>query len=143
MGADLYIAKLPRQLQYTGFRTDVDLGYYRDAYNNSNLLWQFDLSYWTDISKRYCDKEGNMTLENVKTLQAELTKREPIFEKNMTDLANGCNKTWDFEDEKPKRADLTDKQRLEWIKQYRADYRVLQAFLQRAIDVESGLECSL
>ena len=59
MGADLYVEDLPREKQYTGFRTDVGVGYFRDAYNPSNLLWQFGLSYWTDVAKRFCEtKDG-------------------------------------------------------------------------------------
>ena len=47
MGADLYIEKMERNKQYTDWRTGVDVGYFRDSYNDSNLLNQLDLSYWT------------------------------------------------------------------------------------------------
>ncbi len=57
MGADLSVEDLPREKQYTGFRTDVGVGYFRDAYNASNLLWQFGLSYWSDIAKRFCERK--------------------------------------------------------------------------------------
>ena len=144
MGADLYIMKMERDKQYTGWRTSVDVGYFRDAYNNSNLLWQFDLSYWADIGKKFTTKAGYMSVKKTKELLAELKKREPIFESNLQDMLDKKNKYWDFDtDENPKDAKLTDEQRKEWVDGYRKDYETLKKFLNKAIELDSKIACSI
>jgi len=149
MGADLYIKKLERDKQYTGFRTSVDLGYFRDAYNNSDLLWQYDLSWWDDIMHRFTT-DGDMSVEQAKTLLAELEKREPVFKKNMDDLLASKNRVWDYEtDYKTKEVtlkpdpNLTPKKRMKWVKEYQDYSKVFKAFLKRAIDLDSPIDCSL
>ncbi len=145
MGADLYIENLPRELQYTGWQTKVEVGYYRDAYNNSNLLWQFGLSYWTDVQKKYC-KEGKMSVLNAQKLLNDLKKLEPVFKKNLKDLLAQKNVVWDYEHTtkllKPDES-LSSKDRKDWVKQYKEDYKTLRAFLKKAIELKSGIECSL
>ena len=54
MGADLYIKDMPREAQHTGFRTSPKVGYFRDAYNDSNLLWKMEESYW-EMDGKYPD----------------------------------------------------------------------------------------
>ena len=160
MGADLYIKNLPRDLQYTGFRTDPDIGYFRDSYNRSNLLWQFDLSYWNDM-KQWVNEEGEMTVQKAIEFLEELKKREPIFEKNMQKLADRVNRIWDYhtdyktnettyqpedfsqKDKEGKETKSDARARLEWIKHYQDDYKVLKRFLKKAIELKSGIICSL
>jgi hypothetical protein len=152
MGADLYIKNLPRELQYTGFQTSVDKGYYRDSYNNTNLLWQFNLSYWADISKKYT-KDGRMSIVHAQMLLDELKKREPIFRKNLKDLVARKNRIWDYtmDSTKPDSnrdiykpdESLTMKDRKNWVKEYQKEYKILKAFLRRAIKLDSAIECSL
>lgn len=154
MGADMYIQKLPRELQYTGYRTDLGVGYYRAAYNNSNFLWQFELSFWEDIAEKYCVKdkeEGSiMPVAKAEELLQVLQDREPIFEKNMQDLLDKKNKVWDYEtdyktDVKTYKPDekMSDKDRADWVKAYRDDYAEFKAFLNKAIAEKSGIICSL
>lgn len=38
MGADLYVKDMPREAQYTGFRADTNVGYFRDCYNANGLF---------------------------------------------------------------------------------------------------------
>lgn len=150
MGADLYIKDLDRKRQYTGFRTDIGVGYYRDSYNNWNLLWQFGLSYWTDI-KKFHDEEGIMSSKNAEKLLKELQTREVLFEKNMQDLMDKKNIVWDYkkygeagnELEQPV---LEPEEKLDRVKAqayYRKHYKELKAFLKKAIKLKSDVECSL
>jgi hypothetical protein len=39
-------------------------GYYRDSYNNSNLLWLFGLSWWEDVLGVLTGKDGKMSPRN-------------------------------------------------------------------------------
>lgn len=138
MGADLYIEKLPDKAE----------GYFRDSYNRSNLLWQFGMSYWTDVSKRYT-KNGRMTVTRAKMLLEELKEKEPVFLQNMQDLLEKKNEIWDYEtDLKTKKetykpAELSDDERKEWVISYIRDYRHFKEFLTRAIELKSAIECSL
>jgi hypothetical protein len=49
-------------------------GYFRDSYNSWNLLWQFDMDYWTTITQQFTTK-GEMTPQQAKELLAELKNR--------------------------------------------------------------------
>lgn len=141
MGADLYI-DLDAQTR--------DKGYFRDSYNSYNLLWQFDLSYWGDVAKRFCEDRSKLTVMGAQTWLKEMKNREPVFEKNLQDLLDRKNKVWDFETDfktdkktlKPNE-DLTAEKRQELVKDYRKEYESLKAFLQTAIDLKTGAYCSL
>jgi hypothetical protein len=154
VGADLYVEDLPREKQYTGFRTDVGVGYFRDAYNTSNLLWQFGLSYWTDVAKRFCETKDGwsvMVPAKAKLLLEELKARETTFEQNLKDMSEAKNRVWDYasgssDDGEAKyrpNGNLTPKDRKEWVKQYRKDYETLKRFLSKAIQLNSNVLCSL
>lgn len=149
MGADLYIEKLvPKDFKGTGFRTNIKAGYFRDAYNYGNLLWQFGLSYWTDIAKHFMTKDGRMSVMKAEALLKELKKREPIFERNTEDLLGGKNVVYDFETRGKKRIhrphpDLKEKDREKLVASYRKSYRKMQAFLQKAIEMKSAILCGV
>ena len=154
MGADLYVEDLPREKQYTGFRTDIGVGYFRDAYNPSNLLWQFGLSYWTDVAKRFCETKDGwsvMVPAKAKLLLEELKAREAAFAQNLQDMLEEKNRVWDYDKlsgddgeakHKPN-SSLTSKVRKAWVKQYRKDYETLKRFLNKAIRLNSNVLCSL
>lgn len=149
MGADLYIEKLlPRDFKGTGFRTNIKAGYFRDAYNYGNLLWQFGLSYWKDVTEKFMTKDGRMSVINAEDLLKELKKREPIFEKNMEDLLGRKNVVYDFEKRGKKKIhrphpDLNEKDREKLAAFYRKSYRKMQAFLRKAIEMKSAILCSI
>ena len=58
------------------------LGYFRDSYNDSSILWLFDLSWWTDVGALF-DSDSKLTPEKADTLLEVLKDREPIFEANV------------------------------------------------------------
>ena len=81
MGADLYIEKLDREKQCTGFRTDVEAGYYRDCYNSTSLLWKLGLSWWRDVGglireNKGTEHEGKLTPEQCKEFLKMLKEKE-------------------------------------------------------------------
>lgn len=149
MGADLYIEKLlPLDFKRTGFRTNIKAGYFRDAYNYGNLLWQFGLSYWSDITEKFMTKDVRMSVMKAEALLKELKKREPVFEKNMEDLLEGKNALYDFEQKGKKKIrrphpDLKENDREKLVASYRKSYRQMQAFLRKAIEMKSTILCSV
>lgn len=153
MGADLYIKSMDRKAQCTGFRTDLNVGYFRDSYNSWNLLWQFGLDYWVTIAKQYVGKGGLMSPAKAKKLLKTLQDREPVFEKNLEDLRNGKNKVWDYRTttskggfkhlKRPVLETDKDLDRADAEKYYRDHYEELKGFLNKAIDLNSAVECSL
>ncbi len=86
MGADLYIKKMDRNRQYTGFEVSeraVNLGYFRDCYNDVGLFSVISanlgvsLSWWQtqDRKELFC-KDGNMSIAGCEKWLKEL---EPII----------------------------------------------------------------
>jgi hypothetical protein len=43
-------------------------GYFRDSYNDSSLLWTLGLSWWVDVSNKYIDDEGYISVESARKL---------------------------------------------------------------------------
>ena len=93
-------------------------GYFRDPYNDWDLLWNFGLSWWTDVIPRL-DDEGRLSVEDTKKLLALLREREPTFEANVS------------------KSSAEDQQ------YFRERYRRLQRFLEEAIQLDEPVECSL
>jgi len=104
MGADLYINS-----------TDGEKGYFRDSYNNSNLLWKFDLSYWKNP---YISKTGKLSPTNAKRLLKAMKKKKDIFDKNMS------------------------KEDKESISYFKDKYKKFKAFLNLAIKLKESIDCS-
>lgn len=76
MGADLYIKNMDREKQYTGYRTDITVGYFRDCYNDSGLFSKLNLSWWTitgEYEKLGLIKNGELTVEGCKKLLSFLS----------------------------------------------------------------------
>ena len=118
IGADLYIMKLPEEAQYTGFKTDVEAGYFRDSYNDSNLLWKYGLSYWVDIPKYQIKKKGQLLPNETKTLLTTLDEKQAKFKKAIKPLAKDEREYFEAKDKEFKK------------------------FLNLAIKLDSPIECS-
>lgn len=93
-------------------------GYFRDAYNPSNVLWQFGLSWWEDVIP-LLDKQSNLTVGQAETLLAMLHEREAVFEEKLAQLP------------------VSERQ------YFRSRATELQMFLQMAIKLDSPIHCSL
>ena len=93
-------------------------GYFRDPYNDWDLLWNFGLSWWQDVIPML-DKEAWLSVERAQGLLAMLKQRENIFELNLAQLP-------------------AEKQRY-----FRRRYADLQRFLNQAIALNAPIKASL
>lgn len=93
-------------------------GYFRDSYNNWNLLWKFGLSWWSDVIPML-DAEGCLTPEQAACLLDTLKERESAFN-------NAVGKV--------KRRDQA---------YFRQRYAELQQCLKEAIELNKPVVCSL
>lgn len=93
-------------------------GYYRDSYNDSNLLWQFGLDYWKTFKKLLNDK-GDLEPKAARTVLAMLKRREKTFYDKMVSL------------DQENRDYFVNK------------YSQLRGFLCEAIVAERSIECSI
>ena len=93
-------------------------GYFRDSYNPSNVLWQFGLSWWNDVTPML-DEEYHLSVAKTKSLLEMLRDRAHIFEENLAELP--ANERQYFRDRANK----------------------LLTFLQMAINLDSPIQCSL
>ncbi len=60
-------------------------GYFRDSYNDWNLLWKFGLSWWSDVIPML-NQESELPVEAVKSLLAMLEERENVFQRELEAL---------------------------------------------------------
>jgi hypothetical protein len=98
------------------FEKMYELGYLRDSYNETNLLWLFGLSWWKDVLNVLTDKEGCMQPDQAKNFLQLLKFKEAVFKGN---LKNG-------------QADY-------FIKKYGR----LKSLLRQAIQKKEAIFCSL
>jgi len=93
-------------------------GYFRDPYNDNDLLWKFGLSWWTDVIPML-DGEGQLSVEKAAGLLALLKQRDNIFQLNLAQLPASERKSF------------LDR------------YAKLQKFLNDAIELGSPIDASL
>ena len=68
---------------YFYFDKMYELGYFRDSYNQTNLLWLFGLSWWRDVLNILTDKDGFMQPDQAKSFLQLLKSREGVFKGNL------------------------------------------------------------
>jgi hypothetical protein len=93
-------------------------GYFRDPYNDWDVLWQFGLSWWTDVIPML-DKENRLSVASARRLLAMLDQREESFEQRLAGLP-GKNQ-----------------------QSYRDRYVELRQFLNQAVALGESVNCSL
>jgi hypothetical protein len=93
-------------------------GYFRDPYNNWDLLWQFGLSWWNDVVPKL-DQDDNLAPREATWLLRNLQSREQRFEMAIRDLP------------------------AKHQEYFRERYEVLRAFLNSAIERNESILCSL
>lgn len=93
-------------------------GYFRDPYNDWDVLWQFGLSWWADVIPML-DKHDRLSVASAKRLLDMLTERESAFE------------------ERVKALPAKDEQ------YFHSRYIELRQFLNRAIVLNEPVDCSL
>ena len=109
MGADLYINFLfkPNQMH--------EEGYFRDSYNDSNLLWKLGLDYWIWFAG-YLDDERCLQPREAKAVLAEVESRRHRLD--------------DIEDEKER-------------EYFQEKYEEFVGFLRTAIESDELVRCSI
>jgi hypothetical protein len=60
-------------------------GYFRDSYNDSNLLWQFGISWWDEIIPMLDDKH-HLSPSQAQNFLLMLEVREKLFSANLAGL---------------------------------------------------------
>ena len=93
-------------------------GYFRDPYNDWDVLWQFGLSWWDDVIPML-DEDARLSVANARRLLAMLDQREESFEERL--------------------AGLPDKKQ----QSYRDRYIELRQFLNQAVALGESVNCSL
>ena len=124
MGADLTIVKDGNE----------DTGYFRDSYNESNVLWRLGLSYWQLENQIPIGKiKSGLTPKQVRIFKEEIEKHKPVMEKffkeELTEdwlKANNCQTGV-----------------AGWIKWWTERYDKLIKFLDHAIELKSGIRWSV
>lgn len=108
--------------------------YFRDSYNNSSLLWQLGLSWWTDVIPLYLKrptKDINMGVQACRKLKKMLTEARPVFVANMAKLNKDADWKWSPQDTPE-----------DVRKYFNNKYDELHKFLDQAI-VDGGMYASL
>jgi len=95
-----------------------DQGYFRDPYNDWDVLWKFGLSWWNDVIPML-DDEDRLGVAAVQSLLAMLKERENVFELKLAVLPP--------EDQR----------------YFRDRYAALQEFLNQAVELDAPVEASL
>jgi hypothetical protein len=93
-------------------------GYFRDSYNDWNLLWKFGLSWWEDVIPML-DDDYQLSVAEVHNLLNMLKQRETVFELKLAVLPA---------EEQP---------------YFRDRYAALQWFLNQAIELNTPVDVSL
>ena len=94
------------------------IGYFRDSYNNSNLLWMLNLDYWSWF-KSFLDKNNRLSPKKAKILVKELKERKIVFD-NKKELL-----------------------KKDWVDYFEKSFKELTEFLETAIDLNESIECSI
>lgn len=90
-------------------------GYFRDPYNDWDLLWKFRLSWWEDVIPML-DSDDRLSVAEAQNLLAMLKERENVFELRIAVLPS---------DDQP---------------YFRSRYCALQEFLNRAIELNTPID---
>ncbi len=93
-------------------------GYFRDPYNDWDVLWHFGLSWWDDVIPML-DEDCRLTTGAATRLVAMLTEREGVFGERLSALSE------------------------EDAQYFRDRYVELRQFLNQAVGLDEAIECSL
>ena len=100
------------------FEKMYEKGYFRDPYNDGDLLWKFDLSWWEDVIPML-NAQSQLTPEKTAALLGMLKEREQLFECTLASQPEPARRY------------------------FRGRYTVLREFLNQAIQLGVPIECSL
>jgi len=126
MGADLYIKGW-----HAGFDYNDKEHYFRDSYNGTSVLWTLDLSWWQDVTP-LLNKEGHLTGNNLTKFRDKVANAKQTLPDTNKLKEMGCAV-------KPRGQESVKG----WHKYYTEKKQRLLDFLDRAIKLETYIDCSL
>ena len=91
------------------------VGYFRDPYNDNDLLWKFGLSWWGDVIPML-DKKGRLSVGQTQKLLDLVSEKENAFALNLAKLPSAERRY------------------------QRRRYRLLQRFLRQAIELDTPID---
>lgn len=126
--------------------------YFRDSYNSTSILWQYNLSWWHDVAK-LLNEDGNLTPETAQKLLNRMEENEDDFELNMAQMAQGHNKHLDYHKDYHDQtghkyvyqlATFEDiKDRAELVEFFREKAKTFHDYLKEAVDTSDNISCSI
>jgi hypothetical protein len=128
MGADLYIRKITETETDSAWNSST--GYFRDSYNHSSVLWTLGLSWWQDVASMLNDR-SELEGDNLVKFRNMVKDAAQHFPETLKDLQL---KNLSAEGENPIQS---------WHDYYVSQKILLLAFLGRAIELNTGIDCSL
>jgi len=106
-------------------------GYFADSYNHTSVLWTLGLSWWRDVIPM-CNEQGDLEGENLKKFREMVAAANQWLPSRRQLKKNGA------------RVEDTGENSLEaWYGYYREKRQRLLAFLDRAIQLNTAVHCSL
>lgn len=78
-------AEAQEQMSYC-YEQMYSRGYFRDSYNDYDLLWKFKLSWWQDVIP-LLDKQSRLSVSGSRHLLQLMKEREGVFEDSMRELS--------------------------------------------------------
>ena len=106
-------------------------GYFRDSYNATNVLNRLGLSWWTDLKPLLRD-ERFLEGENLRLFR-DMVSKATLELPSKEDLEKLCGRV----------DDKGENSLPEWHKYLTEKHRVLISFLDKAIEVDSAIRCSV
>lgn len=92
MGADLNRVNLKgAHGAFERSKKAIEAGYFRDAYNNGSILYQYNLLWWNDIGPLQND-DGVIVLEKVQEVRNLLEKKKYNFERHLSFMTKANQK---------------------------------------------------
>ena len=128
MGADLYIKKLHKKETSDLRKSNA---YFRDSYNMTNVLWTLGLSWWQDV---------------IPLLNEELELKDENLQRFRDQVVNAKQQLPTAEELRENNVEVSDagENSIEnWHRHFVEKRQELSAFLDRAIENNSAILCSL
>jgi hypothetical protein len=124
-GTPEYLAAQEEVTKYYDLMFD-EAGYFRDSYNNSSLFWVLGLSWWNDVIP-LLDEENLLPLEGARRLRSEVAQRAEIMERKIA------------QHEPP----FHEEDREDCITYFRSKLARFMAFVDRSLELQEPISCSL
>jgi len=106
-------------------------GYFADSYNHTSALWTLGLSWWRDVIPM-CNEQGELEKENLRKFREMVAAANQWLPSRRQLRKNGA------------RVEETGDNSLEeWHKYYHEKRQRLLAFLDRAIQLNTAVHCSM